>query len=127
MRIWYEKQSYLRTIPFTPCQVVRLSVALDESASFASRVAAPQVIKLNSKKGKAVQDPRNSGALGVDRLEELSLDGVEQFLLKHKTAKIIVVVDTHCMEDSGDFVYRGGGKQQLGICTLHQVRLMIQR
>lgn len=91
-----------------------MSAALDGSGSFATRVASPHIFK---PKPKGRKDPK----LGLDRLEEMKISDVDKFLVDNKTAKIIVVIDTHCMEESGSFVCSGGGDEQLVGCTLHQV------
>jgi hypothetical protein len=45
---------------------------------------------------------------------------VEEFLTKHRTAKIVVVIDTHCM-DNGYFVYTGESPEQYQACSLKEV------
>lgn len=41
----------------------------------------------------------------------------EEFLEKHPTAKIVVVIDTHCLEN-GYFVWTGDSKGELQACSL---------
>jgi hypothetical protein len=49
---------------------------------------------------------------------------VTSFLKKHPTAKIIVIVDTHCLQESGEFIWSGGGQTDYGLCTLLSVSWM---
>jgi len=44
----------------------------------------------------------------------------ENFLKKHKAAKIIVIVDTHCLEN-GYFVWTGDSPQDYRACSLLEV------
>lgn len=44
----------------------------------------------------------------------------EKFLKKHKTAKIIVVLDTHCI-DNGFFVWSGTSEDNYRACRLLEV------
>ena len=92
---------------------MRLSIALDGTVFSASRVASPQVI------GR-----KKSAALGLDRHELMELKDIEGFLNTYATAKIVVIIDTHSLEESGDFIWSGGGKKKLSGCTLHQVCVM---
>jgi hypothetical protein len=49
---------------------------------------------------------------------------VTSFLKMHPTAKIIVVVDTHCLQESGEFVWSGSGSTDFGVCMLRDVSWM---
>lgn len=52
-------------------------------------------------------------------------DGIayaKAFLKKRQAAKIVVVVDTHCL-DNGAFVYEGSTPQTYSGCRLEEVRL----
>ena len=49
--------------------------------------------------------------------EEISL-----FLDRHRTAKIVVVIDTHSLTESGRFVCGEIDDQSLESCTMWQVR-----
>jgi hypothetical protein len=46
---------------------------------------------------------------------------VTQFLTKHSTAKILVVVDTHCLQENGALLWEGNDSQSYGACPLWQV------
>jgi len=47
---------------------------------------------------------------------------VKEFLEKHKTAKIVVIIDTHCL-DNGRFVWTGDSPQTYQACPLYSVSL----
>lgn len=47
-------------------------------------------------------------------------DVAEEFLKKRKTAKILFIVDTHCLEN-GCFVYEGDSPTEYRACTLFDV------
>lgn len=44
------------------------------------------------------------------------------FLEQHATAKIVVVLDTHCIEDDGRFIW-GGDKANYQTCRMEEVCL----
>jgi hypothetical protein len=44
----------------------------------------------------------------------------EEFLEQHKSAKIIVVIDTHCLEN-GAFVYDGQSPENYKACFINRV------
>ena len=45
---------------------------------------------------------------------------VTEFLTKHLLAKIVIVIDTHCLQETGGFVWGGAGSELDG-CTLWEV------
>ena len=59
-----------------------------------------------------------------DELFEKSHDTsfAEGFLKAHPMAKIIVIIDTHCL-DNGTFVWKGATPTEYTSCTLLEVRL----
>lgn len=60
---------------------------------------------------------------GSTKQEQKKYEVVRTFLNAHPTARIIVVVDTHCLEDSGAFIWKGDtpdtyeGRSLLEVCT----------
>ena len=63
----------------------------------------------------------SSATGGVD-MQELQdpFQEADKFLAKYSLAKIIVIVDTHCL-DNGFLVYKGNSPVDYEQCTLHQV------
>ena len=61
--------------------------------------------KLSKPKLKALEDIEAAGA----------------FLKQHKTAKIVVSIDTHCLEENGLLVWSEANKNSVGVCTLQKV------
>lgn len=57
-----------------------------------------------------------------DGLYEVISDSAaaEQFLKAHPTAKIVVVIDTHCIEN-GFFIYKGISPENYAACSLLEV------
>ena len=53
--------------------------------------------------------------------EEISL-----FLDRHRTAKIVVVIDTHSLTESGRFACGGVDDQSMEVCSLWEVRTPFQ-
>jgi len=59
-------------------------------------------------------------------LEDIEAAGA--FLEKHETAKIVVTIDTHCVEDNGLLVWTDADANGLlGVCTLAKVGVMLVR
>ena len=50
----------------------------------------------------------------------------ERFLKTHGTAKIIFIVDTHCL-DNGYFVYTGANPETYKACSLIEVSVLYNR
>ena len=48
-------------------------------------------------------------------------EAVGRFLATHTTAKIVVIVDTHCLEETGYFVWKGTQPNNYEICTMKLV------
>ena len=46
---------------------------------------------------------------------------VTNFLDQHRTAKIIVVVDTHCIQETGGFLWYGHDANTYQSCSLYEV------
>ena len=62
-------------------------------------------------------------------LADISLDGsetssrrnIKPFLSNNPTAKILVLVDTHCLEETGAFVWKGTDEPTYEACYLQEV------
>jgi hypothetical protein len=54
------------------------------------------------------------------RLEQL-LEEIAAFLKLHPTAKIIILINTHCLEENGSFIYAGNGSSDYLACRLYEV------
>jgi hypothetical protein len=48
---------------------------------------------------------------------------VADFLDQHTTAKIVVVIDTHCLEETGGFIYEGTTPESYAACNMSQVSI----
>jgi hypothetical protein len=48
-------------------------------------------------------------------------DDVGDFLDQHTTAKIVVIVDTHCLEETGSFIYKGSTPETYEACRMKEV------
>ena len=46
---------------------------------------------------------------------------VSNFLDQHPTAKIIVIIDTHCIQETGGFLWRGTDSESYQSCSLYDV------
>ena len=46
---------------------------------------------------------------------------VTDFLKRHPQARIIVVVDTHCIQETGGFLWYGSEPKSFQSCTLYDV------
>jgi len=53
-------------------------------------------------------------------LQDIEVAGA--FLTQHETAKIIVSIDTHCMEENGLLIW--SEDNVLGVCTMKEVVIM---
>lgn len=63
-------------------------------------------------------------AVVSDDLEEPSALEAERFLENHPTAKIVVVIDTHCLEN-GHYIYRGNNvDKDFEACQITEVSVM---
>ena len=58
--------------------------------------------------------------LQQQRLTETSNEA-ETFLKRHRTAKIVVIIDTHCLDENGAFVYTGHSPDTYKACLLPEV------
>ena len=47
--------------------------------------------------------------------------GAAEFLAAHATAKIVVIIDTHCIEESGSFLWRGDKPKDYEACGMDEV------
>ena len=63
------------------------------------------------------------GKAGLDVRKDIEAAGA--FLKEHETAKIIVSIDTHCLEENGLLVYSDDDRNNLGACRLLQVRAVL--
>ena len=62
---------------------------------------------------------RDMGKETVKWLKDIEAAGA--FLMQHETAKIIVSIDTHCLEENGLLIYSDGGADDIGACSLETV------
>lgn len=60
---------------------------------------------------------------GKQRRTPKDTSPAEQFLVAHESAKIVVIVDTHCIE-SGFFVWTGEGAADWKACSLLEVSML---
>lgn len=58
---------------------------------------------------------------GFEEVASGGLDLVTKFLDRHSTAKIVVAIDTHCLEENGYFIYKGKNPQTYVACQLLEV------
>lgn len=70
-----------------------------------------------SKDGQAEVVGRDGS--GVEELSD-PIATAKEFLMVHKLAKIVVVIDTHCL-DNGAFVYTGDSPSTYQACSLDEV------
>jgi hypothetical protein len=99
-------------MPLTTIQVMLLEVDL------AGKNAKEDPAKDPSKaKTPAQRKKMNKAALKV--LTDIEAAG--DFLKEHETAKIIVTIDTHCLEENGLLVYSDEDLANLGACSLETV------
>lgn len=63
----------------------------------------------------------NDNDVYFQRSKDSSL--AEHFLKKHPTAKIVVVIDTHCF-DSGWFIWTGDSPETYQSCSLLEVSML---
>lgn len=57
---------------------------------------------------------------GRQRSKDQSIQTAALFLERHQLAKIVAVVDTHCLPD-GDFIWAGNDANSYAGCTLDEV------
>lgn len=55
---------------------------------------------------------------GKTSRKELPFPEIPAFLKKYPTAKIIVVIDTHCLQESGTLLWSGNSAETYESCTL---------
>jgi len=72
--------------------------------------------------------PRTQGAHSTNVNDKhykvtADLSVTEAFLVKHSTAKIVFIVDTHCLEN-GYFVYKGASPKTYEACSLLEVSML---
>jgi hypothetical protein len=59
------------------------------------------------------------------KMKACTMKQVQSFLEEHTTAKILIVVSTHCMDDSGFFVWGGSSiKHKFDTCLLDSVGVL---
>jgi len=73
-------------------------------------------IRLGGEEGKRREEPHE----GFEYCDEESSEAARKFLKAHKHAKIIVVIDAHCLED-GLFIWKGHDQVSYETCTLWEV------
>lgn len=88
---------------------MHVDVSLERTAEEEEKRKAEGTTKKGKGKGK-----------GKDKAVVDETWAAEEFLKRHITAKIVVVINTHCM-DSGDFVWAGHDAMTYRVCTLLDV------
>jgi len=69
-----------------------------------------------------ILDGSNTGRVNRNKQDgRIDAAGAAKFLTTHVTAKIIVVVDTHCVPESGLFIWSGDKPETFQSCTLGTV------
>jgi len=48
-------------------------------------------------------------------------DEAGDFLDRHTTARIVVIIDTHCLEETGAFIYKGSAPDSYEACCMEEV------
>ena len=48
-------------------------------------------------------------------------DEAGNFLDQHTTARIVVIIDTHCLEETGAFIYKGSTPDSYEACCIEEV------
>lgn len=76
----------------------------------------------------AAEQAANDGNIGNDdkTIRTNSSKAAESFLEEFPYAKIVVIIDTHCLEN-GFFVWRGNSRKTYEACPLLAVSLMCCR
>lgn len=69
--------------------------------------------------GKTITPSKLTGKAKTKALKEIQAVGA--FLTQHETAKIIVSIDTHCLEENGYLVYADDNPNNLDACSLESV------
>jgi hypothetical protein len=49
------------------------------------------------------------------------LEEIAEFLARHPTAKIIIVLDTHCLSENGAFIWKGHSTETYLFCCMKEV------
>jgi hypothetical protein len=71
----------------------------------------------------ALGGENTEGVSPGDEEVESPHEEAKDFLRRHPTAKIVVAIDTHCLEN-GAFVYTGNSPPTYEACFLPEVRLL---
>ena len=80
-----------------------------------------QVMLLNAPlKGIAAEEHKKSKSKKLKKGTAAAT--AEEFLKAHRTAKIVVVIDTHCL-DNRYFVYTGDSADEYKACSLKEVSI----
>jgi len=73
-----------------------------------------------------ILDGSSTGSISRKKQDgRIDAAGAAKFLAKHVTAKIIVVIDMHCMQESGLFIWSGDKPETFQSCTLGMVCVML--
>jgi hypothetical protein len=101
-----------------------LDIPLD--GSMVSRQKAPLAVAQADTKSRSRRMGRSlragqaeSGSQEGRRPEDMAGD----FLDCHPTAKIVVIIDTHCLEETGGFIYKGNTPDTYEACSMEEVSL----
>lgn len=57
----------------------------------------------------------------VDEEDDDPMPTITDFLTTHPSAKIVVVVDTHCLQETGSFIWKGDKPEHYEPCTIEEV------
>ena len=79
---------------------------------------AEKRVKAVGKKGKAT---KHHAAGGTDVVENLSMKELAEFLDVHPFAKIIIIINTHSLDETGAFVWGGTTPADFKTCYMHPV------
>ncbi|KAF9781086.1 hypothetical protein BJ322DRAFT_1023203 [Thelephora terrestris] len=95
--------------------LLRMYVGEEESPLIGCQKVMLMEVALDSSAKQAADDNDDDG----NTVKTQTPEAAEEFLAEHPTAKIVVVIDTHCLEN-GFFVWRGTGSDMLA-CTLYEI------
>jgi hypothetical protein len=78
--------------------------------------AAPRSSSQKPQKSSQTGRAKNDSQEG-DHPQDEAVD----FLDRHPTAKIVVVIDTHCLEETGGFIFKGNTPETYAACSMAEV------
>ena len=63
----------------------------------------------------------NEDEVRDEAADEVSNQEMYRFLNKHRTAKIIIIIDTHCLKETEGLIYTGTDPESYRACSLKEV------